>query len=287
MQSLRKPEAVLLDLRNLSRRLHEIPDSQRLTIGPLSNLCLMVKLTSLFYILKGGAGSGNIGHAGRIGHRGGSAPKGVLGLVSAMSRGVMPYQGDNPGAASFASRDESGKITFIKPFESDRILDTVANELSKQTGIELDKVRNYISGPGKANNVTADSLQTKKVAEELFGSKLSDHEKEKLTEFKGTKTKLSDAEVKSIMRVVYKNTQTQLSKLGIKKLTVYRRTDNPTTNALESWTLDPDTFKTTASPHHSRPLIEKTVDVKDIYSIAGFGPGNFHNFEITVLGNRG
>lgn len=35
-----------------------------------------MSLNNLFSILKGGAGSGNIGHAGRIGHRGGSAPKG-------------------------------------------------------------------------------------------------------------------------------------------------------------------------------------------------------------------
>lgn len=34
-----------------------------------------MSLTNLFSRLKGGAGSGNIGHAGRVGHRGGSAPK--------------------------------------------------------------------------------------------------------------------------------------------------------------------------------------------------------------------
>lgn len=34
-------------------------------------------LINLFSILKGGAGSGNIGHSGRPGHQGGSAPKGL------------------------------------------------------------------------------------------------------------------------------------------------------------------------------------------------------------------
>lgn len=36
-----------------------------------------MSLSSFFSILKGGAGSGNWGHSGRLGKRGGSAPKGT------------------------------------------------------------------------------------------------------------------------------------------------------------------------------------------------------------------
>lgn len=45
-----------------------------------------MSLDSLFSRLKGGAGSGNIGHAGRPGHHGGSAPKGgsVLTKIDAL-----------------------------------------------------------------------------------------------------------------------------------------------------------------------------------------------------------
>lgn len=57
-------------------------------------------LNNLFSILKGGAGSGNIGHAGVPGKRGGSAPKGgvsqgdyVIGLDKSVQESILKHIG--------------------------------------------------------------------------------------------------------------------------------------------------------------------------------------------------
>lgn len=53
-----------------------------------------MSLNSLFSTLKGGAGSGNIGHAGIPGHRGGSAPKNsLIGTTSELSS-LSKYSGE-------------------------------------------------------------------------------------------------------------------------------------------------------------------------------------------------
>lgn len=72
-------------------------------------------LNNLFSKLKGGAGSGNLGHAGRPGHHGGSAPASFLVPDSAEEIETFLSKGRNPGVLGMvpAFYDSRNKKLYV------------------------------------------------------------------------------------------------------------------------------------------------------------------------------
>jgi len=70
-----------------------------------------MNLKTILDILKGGPGSGNFGHAGRPGKRGGSAPK--TGWGAAMSLRTGPTADKRQQEVAKRSRNDTKKIVEI------------------------------------------------------------------------------------------------------------------------------------------------------------------------------
>lgn len=82
-----------------------------------------MSLNYLFSKLKGGAGSGNIGHAGIPGHQGGSAPKGL----------VLPIRSSLPPPVSQDSIHE--KVNLTSPLRAYRGMSREEYMKVKKTGL--------------------------------------------------------------------------------------------------------------------------------------------------------
>lgn len=103
-----------------------------------------MSLTNLFSKLKGGAGSGNLGHAGRIGHRGGSAPK----MGSILSTGTRV--GSKAEGEDFVKNSQIKETVYWATPYPDKVLAqgiiASGDEVNEVPGISVGRSRDVSEG---------------------------------------------------------------------------------------------------------------------------------------------
>lgn len=143
----------------------------------------MDSMSGKIIVTKGGPGSGNHGHAGRPGKRGGSAPGGSV---------------FNPGKGMPMTRDYVTDVALSGVLwgdgsQSPRIIkDTIVTTISADTGIEYDVVNDIVAQWAiSSNDNDMRSISLQEAAAEEFGLELSEWQQEKL---RGANMELEDIE---------------------------------------------------------------------------------------------
>lgn len=146
-----------------------------------------MSLNNLFSILKGGAGSGNIGHAGRIGHRGGSAPKNglIAGLLGkdAAAQIIKAYSYQDKESGYSTTIDEIYQLSLDSFFRAPDGSDRLGKDSVLIKGRVLDKDGNQVGDfKRRINNdktVEHHSFEMKEEAQNQgFGGRFYKHSEE-------------------------------------------------------------------------------------------------------------
>jgi len=274
----------------------------------------MKKIT--FIGVKGGPGSGNWGHAGRPGLRGGSggagmryAPGGIkfTDTFDIYARSVATDQhldgdlwdewADQPAwmSASVSQRRE--------------VKGQICEHLSDQTGMDKEDVNDFVGQwSGSSNDADMRSLAIQQDAAKEFGVKLSDWQRGKIVEnenmsklFEGDKPSnfrslLPSNQQRSLLRTMYDNAQEALQEQGIKDhVRLYRGIDLPdvTTkgwstgdtidykgNAIESWSVSEE-----MAGMFGNTTVFMDVPVENIVSTARTGLGCLTEGEFIIMGS--
>ncbi len=281
----------------------------------------LLDTTEQILILRGSSGSGNYGHDGRPGKKGGSSKGGGLRRIGVKRdtpsedrkkaakefkakrrgnavKGKGGFPSDNTPTVDKEAKDwflSNRRPSFGHPFTSlggYMIDDTrsvsgkTIKKVSKDSGLSEKKVTEFIRDWGKSPNETGkvDHQRLQQSALKKFGIQQSAHQKisHNATDQSG---KMLDS--------VYKSTQQEFKEKGIKSVTLYRgmseaKSGNYDGNALDSWTIDPKVAQrfSNVSKGENKGVIKMVVPAERIVSTAFSGFGTLGDFEFVVLGGK-
>jgi len=268
----------------------------------------MEKIT--FIGVKGGPGSGNWGHAGRPGLRGGSGGRGVY-----SPGGVVLSNAEGSASNSMAISHLDSNMprswfiaTHAQRAEAKR---GICAYLSTKTGVDKEDVRSFIGQWSRSSNDTdMRSLAIQRDAAKEFGVKLSDWQEGKIVENESLakratfdpslpssfKPLLPSNQQQSLLRAMYTNTQEALREQGIKgHVRLYRGINMPDVatkgwkprdivdyngNTIESWSASRQTAGT-----FGNVVVSMDVPVENIVGTARTGFGCLLEAEFTIMGS--
>ncbi len=260
---------------------------------------LSQKVASLLSIkLSGVKGkSGNFGHAGRPGLRGGSASKSVpsppITSEEASNRLKSYIWGDIDSKLDDAQNHK--KVSGLK--------NKIVTALSQATGVPYQKVNRIIRSWADTSNESELARLIQSVAQEEFGVALSQWQKSlpevSLNAFDNARG-ITKEDVRKVVKTMYANTQAELKALGITEVKLYRglvTQGRPASkpgqeyaidsNAVESWSLSKGVAQTFAVPFSgmSATVLSTTVPVSRILCTPRTGFGCLNEEEVLVLGD--
>ena len=206
------------------------------------------------------------------------------------------------------SDEEWDKITdwYTDGIDIDRrkdatyIKETIADELAERSGLEYDKVDQMVrQWASSSNDNDPEALHMQERASKMFGTDLSDWQKQKIKDLTGTSS-FTDAEVDKFLKAMYDNTQDQFRAAGIDKVKLLRGMDlddndlmrlraagtkegstiTMKQNVMESWSLNEQT-----AGDFGNMVIETDVPIDRIISNARTGFGCLDEYEFIVLGS--
>ena len=229
---------------------------------------------------------------------------------------------------SFANKQESivndylashKSMKDIPHFDEAKALkDSLVSRISEETGVEYDTVNRTIhKWAVTSNDADPDSLNTQKIASDLFGGKLSDWQKEKIQavikdeiEWKkggGDQTDTTWADIeksikgddtKSVLESMKKETKQMLSDMGFSDddvIPIYRGVNYKVgserenilvkANTLESWSFSEDVARKFATGEGT--VLYREVKADDVLSsfLSGFGCADEKELVINNVGD--
>lgn len=218
---------------------------------------------------------------------------------------IKRYQGDlkedfiDYGVSMFSNDDRS------------KMKDKIITNLVKDTGLEYEAVNRAIGQwAGTSNDTDYRSLSMQEAAARVFGSELSGWQKDQLAEVKNydptsnkakhifennhAPYKTPDAAADAFVKAMYKQTQDEFRKAGVKSITLYRGASNDfpsgiyvgnvlsvKSNALESWTTQKPIARV-----FGHNIIKANVPVERIVGNATTGFGCLNEWEYVVIGGK-
>jgi len=246
---------------------------------------------------EGGPGSGNIGHKGVPGHRGGSLPGGGRG-------------GAAPG--DFTTEMGDMMMAGIKDIDDDSpgVKDMICTDISEESGVDYETVNEMAAAWAKtSNDQNMKYLGSQRDAAEEFNKPLSEWQREQIgwaakTGF--TRTIAPADEQRRVLRAMYSQTQNKLADMGMGPddcVTVYRGFKIPDVapaiaykgdtiklkgNCLESWSLSRRTAETFAAREYGKVayIVKSRVPRRDIFSTCRTGFGCLEEREVLIFGSK-
>lgn len=197
--------------------------------------------------------------------------------------------------------------------------DQVCRDLAQETGLQYEKINNFIHQWAITSNDTdMRSLQIQQMATKIFGGELSPFQIERisialaregadsvpLSFYSQTGMAVnSDDAVQTLLQTMYKNTQKELDKLGVDELLLFRGTEVPramfpniaagdiielSDNALASWSSRLNTAKMFGDydEQHTKVILKAVIPKGGIVGTPHTGFGCLDEFEYVIMGNR-
>lgn len=181
----------------------------------------------------------------------------------------------------------------------------VAQTIANKTGLTLDAVeKTMLQWEGTSNDSDMRSLSIQEAAAEVFDTKLSEWQSEKIAYLKATPDIKQDSmlqnnyapyptskdAVKAILTEMHAETQKRFKEQGVKSVVLYRGTTasipeddifNLKSNSLESWTISQPVAR-----NFGYNIIKAEVPVERILSTSHTGLGALNEYEFIVIGNK-
>lgn len=231
---------------------------------------------NLIEVLKGGAGSGNWGHSGRIGKIGGSQARNVAGAAV-----VNDYLGR--------------PLTHVKTIKvgTKTPIEVRVNLSNANSAVARDTIEQW----GSTTHNDDRSLQIQENAAKEFGVSVSDYTRKRLAETRRSELRVDDNEQREFLRSTFNKTQKELSESlnGATHMTLYRGVDAGYTrlnsggalvdmNALASWSVSPDTARDFAMAREGGVLLKADIPISRIASTFQTGLGTLDQNEVVIIG---
>ena len=245
---------------------------------------------------------------------GGNAAAGEDSLVQpqpsdiSISKGLSDYSDEQLAMLFDLAREEnpSPKLGIqsqgVYSIEGGRaLLDAAARKVSNDTGIDKARIKMVIQPSVFQPHLSSyGGSHVVESAARVFGLDLSPYETQKIQERKANIPKkrdidkdfkvngfsqhvraLSDAEMDSVVRSVYAETQKLLKEAGISKLTVYRGASSGDVGAVSHWTVDPEVAKGFSV---GGKVYRKEIPASQVLAVPRTGWGVSSQAEVQVLG---
>jgi len=269
---------------------------------------------------KGGPGSGNFGHGGRPGKRGGSAPSSGAHIVrsgGARSPGTLSRRSDSGTLAllenGIANRDEESNLRRrlfpdapegASPRMKDeqvraQVKSDISRKISEETGIDTTKVSGILRMWAETSKATPESVELQKAAAEEFG--LPSQVLKPLVESSGEIPSVTRTEMRTVLRAMYDETQRQFRESGVENVLLFRGVKRPSDfearigdtlqyrgNPLQSWSglwEVAQEFGSKRSAKQSGMVLVTQVPAWMVVSTARTGLGCLAEYEYVVLGD--
>ena len=251
---------------------------------------------------EGGPGSGNFGHAGIPGQRGGSAPKGGGLAGPPIDENMTAEDAQKTWEESEAQGEENRKAVLHMPYPGvTELRQTLVSDSADDNAVYLAQA----TWAATSNDSNPDSLAMQSIAATKFDSPLTDWQKARTAT---RERRLDDKQLNAILDKSYANTQAHLRSQGIGPndyVTVYRGAAMPKgaaaqvtgkagiikDNALISVSLDRKQGAYFASiardglpSTHVAGIQTLRVRSRDIVSTCYTGIGSYGEAEMIVLG---
>jgi len=279
-------------------------------------------IRGLKFTTKGGPGSGNIGHAGRPGSVGGSAPKGLGSLSTPV--GVTGKQGTSDAREWLKQAAGVSNLEYASDESKARLKVQVAQDLAAETGIAEEQILDYMEQWAySSNGEDMRSLSIQQNTAKEFGVELSTFTQEKISELneqrrnlatiEGTPGEMTNAArflpsmdsptQRKLLRAMYNRTQAELVARGITEVRAHRgvifekveyeglgwnQTIQVKTNALSSWSLSRKTAQSFAIPEETGRgfAFGAIIPANRILSFPTTGFGCLAEAELLVFGGK-
>jgi len=283
-----------------------------------------LELLRLLYIKKGGLGSGNWGHGGRPGKRGGSSSKGTISRPRITAATIEQSSSEElRNVSDVMSRGKADKTQATYAFVHDKSLRSelkmeIVDELAERTNLDPFSINSMIlDWASTSNDSDVNALGTQIAASQQFGIPLSDWQKERIRHIGGDSIEIFEGAAswkfngheqdgyetgieakKAVLKAMYESTQEKFRKKGIKEVILYRGASldkseelsegtvvDYKANVLESWSLSQDVASDFATSTFEGVVFKAKIPVERILSTSGTGFGCLPEWEAVVLGS--
>lgn len=229
-------------------------------------------LKSLLLTLKGSSKSGNFGHGGRPGKRGGSSPK--------ISSSDFYVGGNTTSKVIDETTNRVSSRWNVDEFD--------LKELAKEEGISIENLSNdqakhrltyhYLRTWAGSSGDPGSTYAISSVADSLgLKYNLNDRNKD-IREYIKNKPAL-DRALSSFGKAIYDDTQDWLKEKGVSSLKLYRAGDSGKDKPFTSWALNYGGVRSEGG----RKVITERIPSKFIFSIPNTGFGTAFESEVVVL----
>jgi hypothetical protein len=253
----------------------------------------MTSIKAIIRKTKGGPGSGNWNHKGRPGMVGGSVPGNGSTSPAIGADGTAYIIGN-----SSAGIRDNGRLD-IKSNIYREIRDASMNNLVDRSGLNYNDVARAIGIWTESSNDSPDALVLQQEAAQMFGTKVSDWQQEKIDSIVAKKGKLSPIDVdrstmNKVMAAMYAETQKDLAAKGIKTVTLYRGMNSKyaaadvgkLSNAISSYTASRQVAEGYARQYgNNGSVVKSIVPASYILSTGRTGFGSLSVSEYVVISN--
>lgn len=229
-------------------------------------------LNDLFSRLKGGAGSGNRGHAGRIGKRGGSGPGNLSARNKIEQKDLFHEGGIERTARNLAAKWDVSEEDLKVLADEEKIVS--GSDFTLKEAIVYDYLKTWVGSSGGMGEMYAISTVADKLG---LKYNLSDGQR-RVAEYIKTRPPI-DRALTSLGEVMYNSTQDWLKEKGVKELKLLRAESSTKNPPATSWSLNWGGIRLMPG----RNVVSEVIPAKNILSVPTTGFGNASESEVVVL----